>query len=158
MPDCIRFLYPRKSFGAAILWIAAYGIFVHECARAISGAEQRQVSVTSTPLGGGYVHGGGSFLDGSQVTLSASPATGYSFTGWGGDASGSANPLVLTADQNYTVTAIFAFNSADGFSVSAVPSPVGTGFVSGAGNFTDGEEVTLTATAADGFVFAGWSR
>ena len=157
MPDIIRFLHSRKSSNAAILWIAALGFFAHEGAPSISGAEQRQVSVAITPLSGGYVNGGGSFLDGSQVTLSAAPATGYSFTGWGGDASGVTNPLILTADQNYTVTASFAFNSADGFPVSAVPNPVGTGFVSGAGNFTTGEQVALTATAADGFVFAGWS-
>jgi uncharacterized repeat protein (TIGR02543 family) len=45
---------------------------------------------------------------GQTVQLSATPAPGYQFVGWGGDLAGSsANPLPVTMNSNKTVTAIF---------------------------------------------------
>jgi hypothetical protein len=43
----------------------------------------------------------------STAQLTATPEQYYSFRGWGGDASGSANPLLLTMNSNKTVTATF---------------------------------------------------
>ena len=46
---------------------------------------------------------------GEQVTLTAAPtAAGYNFTGWSGDAAGSANPVTVTVTKNMNVTASFA--------------------------------------------------
>jgi uncharacterized repeat protein (TIGR02543 family) len=45
---------------------------------------------------------------GTNVTLTAVPNAGFSFTGWTGDASGTNNPLTLIMDANKTVTAVFA--------------------------------------------------
>lgn len=42
---------------------------------------------------------------GTQVTLTATPAAGYSFAGWGGGCSGSANPLTLTLATDTACTA-----------------------------------------------------
>ena len=44
---------------------------------------------------------------GDTVTLTALPATDYTFIGWGGDASGALNPLVLSLSTNTLVTASF---------------------------------------------------
>ena len=46
-----------------------------------------------------------------MVTLTASPTTGYSFTGWSGDLTGSTNPATITMSANRTVTANFAINT-----------------------------------------------
>ncbi len=43
----------------------------------------------------------------TEVTLSASPAEGWIFGSWSGDASGNQNPLKLTMDKTKTVTANF---------------------------------------------------
>jgi hypothetical protein len=45
---------------------------------------------------------GGSYLPGTVVTLTASPAAGSVFTGWAGDATGMANPVTvtMTGDKN----------------------------------------------------------
>ena len=48
------------------------------------------------------------FANGDTVTLTAVPAANYFFTGWGGDASGTSNPLALLLDTNKLVTASFA--------------------------------------------------
>ncbi len=44
---------------------------------------------------------------GSSVSLTAVEADGYAFSNWSGDASGSANPLVLTMDGDKSITANF---------------------------------------------------
>ena len=44
---------------------------------------------------------------GTVVTLTATPAVGYAFSYWTGDASGSANPLSVTLDTNKSITAVF---------------------------------------------------
>ncbi|MDJ0768692.1 MAG: InlB B-repeat-containing protein [Ilumatobacter sp.] len=46
-----------------------------------------------------------------QVTLTAVPDAGFVFDGWSGDASGSANPLLLTMDGSKSVTATFVVDS-----------------------------------------------
>ncbi|MBO9703606.1 MAG: DUF4859 domain-containing protein [Sporocytophaga sp.] len=49
----------------------------------------------------------GDYSQGSIQTLTAKPATGYIFTGWSGDATGTTNPLTITMLANKTITATF---------------------------------------------------
>jgi uncharacterized repeat protein (TIGR02543 family) len=49
-----------------------------------------------------------SYSNGTTVTLTATPGSGYQFTGWSGDASGSTNPLTVTMSGNLNITATFA--------------------------------------------------
>ena len=49
-----------------------------------------------------------SYAAGTPVQLTATGGTGFAFTVWGGDASGSANPLDITMDANKSITATFA--------------------------------------------------
>ncbi|MFL6333458.1 MAG: immunoglobulin domain-containing protein [Pyrinomonadaceae bacterium] len=51
--------------------------------------------------------GGDMFHEGEAVTLTAVPAPGWEFAGWGGDVTGTANPAALTMDGNKSVTANF---------------------------------------------------
>ena len=53
---------------------------------------------------------------GTVVTLTATPAAGWTFAGWSGDLTGSANPQTITIDANKVVTATFSdVIFADGF-------------------------------------------
>jgi uncharacterized repeat protein (TIGR02543 family) len=106
-------------------------------------------SITPNPAGGTYD-------DGTSVTLTATPDSGFEFTGWSGDASGTTNPLTITMDADKTITATFApiqrtltLNATNG-SVTAAPNP-------GTGSYDDGSVVTLTATPDAGYEFTGWS-
>ena len=53
-------------------------------------------SVTVNPLKGSYALN-------EQVTLTAVPGSGNSFSNWSGDASGSTNPIVITMTSNKTI-------------------------------------------------------
>lgn len=48
-----------------------------------------------------------SYAQGVTVTLTAVPSSGWAFGGWDGDATGSANPLVVTMTRDRTVAAWF---------------------------------------------------
>ncbi len=48
---------------------------------------------------------------GSTVSLTATPASGYQFNGWGGDASGVNNPLTVTVNGNKNISATFISSS-----------------------------------------------
>lgn len=65
------------------------------------------VIATASPAAGGTVSGSGVYASGSSAILRAIPNSGYSFTGWGGDATGSTNPLTVTVNSNKNITAVF---------------------------------------------------
>jgi uncharacterized repeat protein (TIGR02543 family) len=78
------------------------------------------ISTSVSPTGAGTVTGGGSYESGLSVTLTATPESGYTFKQWtisssAGTYGDMQNPLPLTANANYTVTAVFeVVSSGDG--------------------------------------------
>jgi uncharacterized repeat protein (TIGR02543 family) len=70
----------------------------------------RQFSIALTSVNGTVTKSPNlSLYDSNTVdTLKASPNTGYVFIGWSGNASGSANPLLVTMNANKNITANFA--------------------------------------------------
>src|SRR5262249_43288351 len=48
-----------------------------------------------------------SYQFGTQVTLTATPGTGYAFTGWTGSLVSTGNPVQITMDASKSVTATF---------------------------------------------------
>ena len=56
--------------------------------------------------------------NGDTVSLTATPNSGYAFTNWTGDASGSTNPITLTMNGNKTVTANFTAGNVSNISVT----------------------------------------
>lgn len=111
------------------------------------------------------------YANGTAVTLTASPASGFTFKGWSGDCAGtSANcTVVMTAARNATAT----------FEVIPTPPPAPTTYTlsvakSGSGTVTSSPagincgadcseayasatSVTLTAAPASGYTFTAWS-
>lgn len=67
---------------------------------------------------------GGVYESGTQVTLTAAPAAGWSFDRWTGDLGGSSNPATLTMDGDKYVTAVF--RSGSGSTGQAVIGQVST--------------------------------
>jgi List-Bact-rpt repeat protein len=106
-----------------------------------------------------------SYPTGTQVTLTATPAAGSTFTGWSGGGCTGTGTCVATMSADTTVTAGFVVQS---FALTVNTSGTGTGTVTSAPtgincgstcstSFSFNTQVTLTATAATGSTFTGWS-
>lgn len=79
-----------------------------------------QYTLTVNVVGSGSVSldpPGGSYDPGTTVTLTATPAGGFVFSGWSGDLSGTQNPATLTMDANKSVTATFTSSGGGGGAV-----------------------------------------
>lgn len=60
-----------------------------------------------TVSGSGQVSGAGTYDEGATATLTATPANGWSFSNWSGDATGSEASVDVLMNSNKAVTAIF---------------------------------------------------
>jgi len=125
--------------------------------------QQYTLTTSVSPTGAGTVSlnpAGGVYTAGTQVTLTAQANSGYVFSSWSGDLSGTTNPATITMNSNKTVTANFVQQSVSGYTLSVSVSPSGSGVVSinpFKSKYTAGEQVTLTAQANSGYVFSSWS-
>ncbi len=122
-------------------------------------------TVTSTPAGVACgATCSASYESGTSVTLTATAASGSTFAGWSGACTGSSACVVsMTAARAVTAT----FNAVTpSYTLTVTKAGMGSGTVAGglihcgstcSASFPSGTTVTLTATAASGSTFAGWS-
>lgn len=95
------------------------------------------------------------YANGVSVLLTAYPIAGWSFAYWGGNLSGSTNPITIIMDYDKYVTATF---TQDQYTLTL--NIYGTGSVSKSplqATYTYGQVVTLTATPVFGWRFDHWS-
>ena len=101
------------------------------------------------------------YAGGTSVVLTATPASGSSvFTGWSGDCTGTGITCTVVVTSNRTVRANFAPVADLSVTVSGPGTVAGPGINCGADCFeryAQGSGVTLTAAAAVGKVFTGWT-
>lgn len=120
-------------------------------------AQSFTITTSANPAEGGTVtlNPPGPYQPGAQVTISAVANNGYTFINWSGDLN-SLNPVEnVVVNGNLTIVANFGqpqytFNatSAGNGSVDWEPKKAA---------YAPGEVVTVTATAATGYVFSNWS-
>ncbi|MDC3284766.1 PQQ-binding-like beta-propeller repeat protein [Opitutales bacterium] len=112
------------------------------------------LSLESSPLSGGSTEGNGLFYQGTSASISATPDTGYSFSGWSGNGAVDPNAPSTTVDmsQARTLSASFSLNSYD-LTVLAGSG----GSVTGSGSFSHGTNPSISATPDTGYSFNGWN-
>ena len=112
------------------------------------------LSLESSPLSGGSTEGNGLFYQGTSASISATPDTGYSFSGWSGNGAVDPNASSTSVDmsQARTLSASFSLNSYD-LTVLAGSG----GSVTGSGSFSHGTNPSISATPDTGYSFIGWS-
>lgn len=102
---------------------------------------------TATPVSGAYACG-------STLTLQATAANGYGFTGFTGDYTGTNNPASFQINQDSTITANFAAGS----TCTLTTNTVGSGMiVPSSGSYACGTTINIQALPAAKYLFNGWS-
>ena len=117
--------------------------------------QQYTITATADPVNGGNVTGGGTFNYGNSCTLSATPATGYNFVRWtkNGQQVSTNATYTFSVTESAAFVAQFQLQSCAIF-VSAYPVEGGT--TTGGGSYLYGDNITVTATANEGYNFISW--
>ncbi len=116
------------------------------------------VTLETNKSAGGTITGGGSYEAGTEVTVVATPAAGYTFGGWyKGSTKVSDNAsYTFTPDGDITLTANFVTTGGSQMHIVATSSDTSLGTVSGDGYYDAGSNCTLIATPVGGATFVGW--
>jgi len=172
VPGTYSFTATTASFKptAALLPFTSYNVAITTAAKNTLGTPMAsdflwsfttipQVIVSSFPLIGGTTTGGGTFTQGSSVTVKATPNIGYVFTNW------TEGVTIVSTNANYQL------NMAGNKTLVANFSAIGVGtFTLNVTNvngsvlknpslvsYNNGATVELTATPNAGYKFSSWS-
>jgi YD repeat-containing protein len=121
--------------------------------KTVSGAiSVARVTVTANNPNMGSVTGGGNYALNSNVTISATPNTGYRFVEWHDGIT--QNPRTIIVTQDTTFTALF---EAVDYQVLLSSNDVSRGTLAGNGTYAFNSVATISATANPGYRFVFWS-
>jgi len=95
-----------------------------------------------------------SYMNGSIVTLTATPNAGWVFNGWSGDLTGSVNPVNVTMNTNKTVTATFTLNQ---YTLTVNTDGGGSVTLNRTDPYYYGDVIQLTAVPSTGWSFSHWT-
>ena len=110
--------------------------------------------VVSATEGGSVNPSGGTYDEDSSVTITATPIEGYEFTGWTGS-NETSNVISITLSADITLTANFQLAETQ-FTATIIAGTGGIVSTPG-GTLNEGTVLSITATAADGYEFTGWT-
>ena len=96
----------KKLAGIIVVCIIAIIVIVVLATPTPTPTYTLSVSV-NPPEAGSVSPSGGEYESGLQITLTATPASGYTFDYWDDAASGSSNTVTITMNSNKTITAHF---------------------------------------------------
>ena len=115
------------------------------------------ITVSANPTNAGTVTGGGTYQQGQSCTVTATPASGYTFVSWtenGTQVSTNAN-YIFTVTSNRTLVAQFQEQT---YNIRVTANPILAGDVTGGGAYHQGDNCTVTATANEGYTFINWTE
>ncbi len=118
---------------------------------------QESYTLTILQVGNGTVTpvSGGSYLSGTDVDLTATPSTGWSFSAWSGTGFSSTDASTsIQMDGNKTITATFI---QDSYTLTIIQVGNGTVTPVSGGSYLSGTTVPLSAVADAGWSFSDWS-
>lgn len=120
------------------------------------------VTISSSPLAGGTTAGSGTFAQGSTVTVSATPNTGYTFTNWTDSGTttvaSTSSSYQFTMAGNRALVANFSLIPPAQFAVVLSSSPIAGGSTFGSGSYNVGTSVTAIESPNPGYTFVNWTE
>ena len=112
------------------------------------------ISVLSNNDAYGSVSGGGTYDEGTQVIITATPYEGYHFVAWGDE--NTENPRTITVTSDSTFVANFE-QIPESYTITVMANYDAFGSVSGSGTYDEGTQVVITATPYEGYLFVSWN-
>ena len=118
------------------------------------------IAVSSNNTNQGTVSGGGTFDEGTEATVTATPKSGYRFVNWteAGNPVSTNTSYTFTVSKNRTLVANFEAIPATTYTITVSSNNTNQGTVSGGGTFDEGAEATVTATPKSGYRFVNWTE
>ncbi|TAN37689.1 MAG: hypothetical protein EPN23_04020 [Verrucomicrobia bacterium] len=113
---------------------------------------QAVVNVTASPLAGGTTTGSGTYISGTNITISATANSGWIFTGWD---DGNTNTLRLITIPIGGTNFVATFTNAATLTVQTSSNLYGS--VTGGGTYASNSVVQISANIILGGRFVGWS-
>jgi hypothetical protein len=115
------------------------------------------IAANANPNNGGTVSGCGSYTFGQSCTLTATPASGYTFINW------TKNGTQVSTNASYTFTVTEAATyvaqfQRQTFTVTLTANPAEGGTVTGDGTYNYGDEVTVTIVTNEDYAFQNWTE
>jgi len=148
-----------KSFTRILLLCLSAILIITSCKKDDAEPKKYTLTVAANPTIGGTVTGGGAYKSGEDVALTATANAEYTFVNWkNGDVvvSTDANFTYTTTAEDVTLTATFALKT---YTLTLnIPTPNGSGTVSGGGVYLPGTSVNLIATPGSGWAFENWTK
>jgi len=117
-----------------------------------SNPTQYTLTVTSSE-GGSVSTEGGTYDEGTEIKITATPNEGYEFVGWeGNDSENSSITIILNSD--ITLQTLFSLIPPQ-FTLTVSAGEGGT-VNTGGGTYIEGTEIFITATPEEGYEFIRW--
>ena len=102
----------------------------------------------------GTVTGGGTYAEGTEITIQAVPNGGYYFNGWNDGNHANPRTVIVTGDATYRAS--FSSQQSQTYTLTVTCNP-SEGYVEGTGPYVAGTTVTVKATPWTGYKFDKWN-
>lgn len=150
-----NYIFCDAAPAAAATWVLEE-VTLHNVTVTAAGT----AGTATVAVGGGEGTVSATVEQGTSVTLTATPNSGYVFANWTNNLNTdvvTVNPYTVTATADVTYTANFQ-EEAVTYTISVSADPVEGGTVTGGGTYDKGANATLTATPNANYDFVNWTK
>ena len=129
----------------------------HTISARFEAIPQYTITVLANPTDAGIVSGGGTYYEGTVVTVEVAPYQGYVFNGWDDNNMQIRRTITVTGNATYTANFVDA-SSVTLYTITVTSENNLFGTTTGSGTYAEGTEVTIEAIPNSGYRFSSWNN